>query len=290
MFSNKLKFLRRWGPVKSLYVLLKEPPVRIFSRFVVKRFSASVRTRARWDAAERPNYLVGVLAAADQAVAQELDGITVLEFGVSGGSGLLALEQVAADVQRETGVQIDVFGFDTGSGLPVSCGDYRDHPDRWAENDYATDLDALRSRLQDSTTLLLGNVSDTVPEFVRSIQRYPLGFASVDVDYYSSTRDCLRVFTIPGKHTLRRTFLYFDDVALPCSHRFAGELLAIEEFNNGQENVKIDRWRSLAAGRAFFEAAWLDGMYQAHDLAAISQVRPTREPTNYLSLGEESLA
>ena len=39
--------------------------------------------------------------------------------------------------------------------------------------------------------------------------------------------------------------MYFDDVKRIFNHRFAGELLAIDEFNAMNENVKIDRWRGI---------------------------------------------
>jgi hypothetical protein len=44
-------------------------------------------------------------------------------------------------------------------------------------------------------------------------------------------------------------------------HRFAGELLAIDEFNRATELVKIDQWRDIDNDRAFPEAAWLKDMY-----------------------------
>jgi hypothetical protein len=64
--------------------------------------------------------------------------------------------------------------------------------------------------------------------------------------------------------------LYFDDTEHSISHRFAGELLAIDEFNRDNDHVKIDRWRGLASDRPFPEASFLQKMYMAHDLKAIS--------------------
>ena len=71
--------------------------------------------------------------------------------------------------------------------------------------------------------------------------------------------------------------MYFDDVKRIFNHRFAGELLAIDEFNAINENVKIDRWRGITEGRAFPESDWLERMYVAHDLEAISKAHATRE-------------
>lgn len=54
------------------------------------------------------------------------------------------------------------------------------------------------------------------------------------------------------------------------NHCFAGELLAIDEFNAKSWSVKIDRWHGIGSGRAFHESGWLKRMYVAHDLDAIS--------------------
>ncbi len=107
----------------------------------------SVRTKALWEIGERPHCLLGVLSAADQATREGVEEIAVAEFGVAGGNGLVALHYWAGAVERETGVRISAFGFDTGAGLPETCGDYRAHPDKWAARDYPMDVDALRRRL-----------------------------------------------------------------------------------------------------------------------------------------------
>ncbi len=56
----------------------------------------------------------------------------------------------------------------------------------------------------------------------------------MDVDLYSSTMDALKVLTLPGSRRLHRTFIYMDDVELIFCHKFAGELLAIDDFNRGK--------------------------------------------------------
>jgi len=70
---------------------------------------------------------------------------------------------------------------------------------------------------------------------------------------------------------LRRVPMYFDDVDFIFNHRFAGELLAIDEFNQANPLLKIDRWRGVRKGRVFVTQSWLDRMYVAHDLAAINE-------------------
>src|SRR5581483_12468852 len=75
----------------------------------------------------RPQYLWGTLLAARIAHGLELERISVIEFGVAGGNGLIALERAASAASDLIGVDIDVYGFDIGSGFPASQ-DYRDLP------------------------------------------------------------------------------------------------------------------------------------------------------------------
>lgn len=255
-----------------------EPPFRIVVRAVLKRLKVSVRTRALWELSKRPAYLLGVLTAAEQALKQKVPEISVIEFGVAGGDGLVALQNEAEAVEWETGVRIQVYGFDTGSqGLPAFIGDYRDHPDAWRPGDYPMDSAALRTRLSPRTTLILGNVRDTIRTFYKDYRPPPVGFVSFDLDLYSSTRDALQIFSLPEKRMLWNVPLYFDDIEFLFNHRFAGELLAIHEFNRDNERVKIDRWHGVRMNRPFPERPFLEKLYVAHDLEAISKVALKRE-------------
>lgn len=258
--------------------LAQEPPFRVFARALLARFSTSVRTRALWDLSSRPAYLTGVLAAADQALKQRVSAISVIEFGVAGGSGLLALQADAERVEAETGVEIRVFGFDAGpGGLPSFIGDHRDHPEEWQPGDFPMDVDALQAKLTRRTTLVLGNVKDTVPSFYAERTPPPVGFVSIDLDLYSSTRDALSLFSCDSRRMLHHVPMYFDDIDMMFVHRWAGELLAIEEFNHKTPDVKIDRWRGVRVDRPFPERPYLDKMYVAHDLRSAAGAVLTRD-------------
>ena len=76
----------------------------------------------------RPNYVWGVLQGVNLAKALDLKRISVLEFGVAGGNGLVALEKIAEKIEPIYDVEIDVYGFDTGIGLPKLIDDFRDEP------------------------------------------------------------------------------------------------------------------------------------------------------------------
>lgn len=269
MGESKWRVLNRLG---------MEPPFRIFVKALLKQLSVSAKTRALWDLSKRPHYLLGVLTAAEQALKQKVSEISVIEFGVAGGDGLVTLQREAEAVERETGIGIKVYGFDMGpQGLPTFIGDYRDHPDGWQRGDFPMDEPALRSRLTNRTTLILGNVRDTVSGFFKNFQPPPIGFVSIDLDLYSSTLDALQIFTLSDTRMLWHVPLYFDDIEFLFNSKFAGELLAIHEFNEQSSQVKIDRWYGVKAGRPFSERLFLENLYVAHDLETISKVVLERE-------------
>jgi hypothetical protein len=252
--------------------MAKEQPFRMLSKALVKRFSSDIRTIALWDAAERPHYLLGVLRAADQALESGVKEISVAEFGVAGGAGLLCLQKYAKQVQQATGVQIRTLGFDTGKGLPKGTGDYRDHPEIWTPGDFPMEWDKLRPQLAPTTELVLGDVGETLADYVTHKLKAPVGFISIDVDFFSSTRDAFKILSLPDRKTLIRTIIYLDDAETMLYHRFAGELLAVEHFNEINAGVKIDRWRGVRSRRPFPEEMWLDRMYVAYDLEAIDRI------------------
>jgi hypothetical protein len=261
----------------SIARLTYEPPLRIIAWLWLRIFSKNVETRARWGVSSRPEYLFGLYNAALQAKLEKVEAISAIEFGVAGGRGLVALQQEAAAVEAALGVKIKVFGFDTGGGLPTFIGDYRDHPDEWRTGDFPMDVAALKSKLNlDRTELILGNVADTVPTFVARNDYPPIGFVSFDLDIYSSTRDALLLFKDETRRTLFRVVLYFDDIVSVFNHKWAGEFLAIDEFNDGHPMFKIDRWYGVKHDKPFPERKYWDKFYVAHDLKKISSFRKER--------------
>ena len=82
--------------------------------------------------ARKPAYVWGVIQGAALARVLNILHISVIEFGVAGGAGLLSLERTAELVEARTKVEIGVHGFDTGVGLPNPT-DYRDQPNMWFE-------------------------------------------------------------------------------------------------------------------------------------------------------------
>jgi hypothetical protein len=266
----------RW---RRFSTLAKEPPVRLFVRSFLRRMPVSVATRARWDISDRPAYLLGLMFAAEQARLEGVRAFSAIEFGVAGGTGLLILQKEAEAVEAHTGIAIKVYGFDIGSdGLPEFIGDYRDHPDVWRPGDFPTDVEHLRYWLSARTRLILGDVRDTVPRFFDDPQVPAVGFVAVDLDLYSSAKQALRILSGPERRMLLHVPVYCDDIDETRGHRFGGELLAIEEFNEEHQHVKIDVWRGIRSDRPFADAPYLEKMFMAHDVEAISKTVLNREP------------
>ena len=177
----------------------------------------------------RQQHAYGILAAAMRAKKYHIPKITVIEFGVSSGTWLLNLVELARRVESATGIGIDVVGFDSGTGMPEP-NDYRDHPDMYVRGDFPMDFDLLNSKLPAGVKLVLGPVAETVRDFVNS-NVAPIGFVTMDLDYYSSTKDAMRVFDGVASSYSPYVDIYFDDIYSELHNSWCGELLAINEFN-----------------------------------------------------------
>jgi hypothetical protein len=180
-------------------------------------------------AARRPAYTWGVLHGAALARALGIPRVTVVEFGVATGRGLVSLDRIAGAVESLLGVGIDVVGFDTGVGLPPPS-DVRDVPNLYSPGEFAMDEAALRAELSPRARLELGPIAETLPDFLARC-KHPIAFASIDVDYYSSTVDALRAFAGDESTLVPRPILYFDDIIGATFADFNGERLAMHEFN-----------------------------------------------------------
>jgi hypothetical protein len=229
-----------------------------------------------------PQYAYGVYCSALLAARLKVPRVTVIELGVAGGRGLVALEQASLLIERELGVGIDVVGFDSGEGMPPA-GDYRDLPHIWAPGFYKMDQARLRARLQ-RAQLVLGDVGTTTRQWLES-RPAPIAFVSFDLDYYSSTRAALNLFEGPESTHLPRVHCYFDDVVsspMACMNEYVGELLAIREFNEGHPERKICPIAGMRIHRPRWEM-WQKQMYAFHDFThsryTSLAIAPDREDT-----------
>ena len=208
-------------------------------------------------------YAWGVLQGAALAKVLGYARISVIEFGVAGGSGLLSLERVAELVEQTIGIAIDVYGFDAGKGLPKPV-DYRDVPYMWEEGDFSMDERELRSRLK-RAQLRLGLVNQTVPEFIQT-SFAPVAFISFDLDLYSGTKQAFRLLEAEAGKLLPRVFCYFDDIMGFGYNDFTGERLAIHEFNQEHALRKLAPVYGLKwfVPQDHFNDRWIEMLQIAH--------------------------
>ena len=217
----------------------------------------------------RPQYAWGTVMAGAQARALKQADCSLIEFGVAGGNGLLALQTIAAEVSSIIGVRLNIFGFDTGAGLP-DVQDVRDMPQVYKRGDYRMDFETLEKRLAESTKLVIGNVNETVEDFLKQ-PHSPVGFVSFDMDLYTSTRDALALFRGAAAliNCLPRVVCYFDDVMGVTMAAITGERLAIREYNEAHRPFRcVSPVYGLRydLGWPQNRAQWPDMMYWAHFL------------------------
>jgi hypothetical protein len=263
VYLKKLRNRYIWKRI--FYERLTEPLHLNLLSLAVAAFGG-FRSRVEFDLVIRQQHAYSILACADLARELGIEEVTLLEFGVAAGAGIVNLCTIAERVTRETGVKFRIVGFDIGRGMPPPES-YRDHPEIYQAGDFPMRPEALRSVLADRATLVLGELKETVGPYLQTVSAgAPIGFIAIDVDYYSSTRDALEVLTGAPEQYLPQTLLYVDDVELASHNSWCGEQLAIAEFNERHEFRKIERHTFLRSYRIFRNARWIDHMYTLHVL------------------------
>jgi hypothetical protein len=263
--------------------LLTDPlPLRhIALRFLDRRLNfLPYPMKLNLSSIDRPHYGYGLLEAAKLARKLGIQRISAIEFGVGGGNGLLAMEHHAEYVRKETGVDLAIYGFDTGIGLPAAI-DYRDMPWLFQPGYFSMDVEKLKTRLRTSK-LLLGPVEKTIGLFCQEEERPPIGFIVFDLDYYSSTVAALKIFESSHKNMLPRVTCYFDDIVgdVFWSHNeFLGGLLAIKEFNAQHSDVKVAPVEGLQFAGERLPQGWYRQIYVAHLFKHHDYCKPISEWT-----------
>jgi hypothetical protein len=264
MLKRVLASMVSWAgfPYPGARSFVRERDERDYSKYIFRYplLRSRLRTIVREAGKERPWYAWGVLCGVDLAQALGIDRVSVIEFGVAGGRGLIELERIASKVEEIYGIGIDVFGFDSGTGLPKPK-DYRDLPQMWSEGHFGMDREKLLARLR-KANLVLGPVEETVPDFVASCSA-PVAFIAFDLDLYSSTMAAFKLLDADPRLLLPRVQCYFDDIMGFSYGHLNGELLAIREFNKTHDDRQISRIHGL---RHFVlcDDMWVDQMYLAH--------------------------
>ena len=248
-------------------------PFRIMSRrplgpllgpLVQKLSLFSYEDRLSVNLVDRPHYGHCIFEAARLATRLGIPRISIIEFGCGGGNGLVSAEAHIAETIKVFPIEIELYGFDTGAGMP-RAQDYRDFPHYFKPGLYRMDPEALRRRLKFGK-LVLGDVRETCRTFFSEHTPAPIGCIFHDLDFYSSTVDAFTLFEADKAHFLPRIFMYFDDIKgshVWAASEYAGEMLAIEEFNQKHEFKKIAANRSMPL--YYPDQWWADQIYIYHD-------------------------
>jgi hypothetical protein len=265
MANFALSQLRTPGAFERVSRERLSEPVHLNLLSVFVALFGNYRSKVYFDLAFRQYTAFNLLDAAERAASLGLRRFSALEFGVASGRGLLNICQNAAAVKKTTGVEIDVFGFDTGTGLPPPRS-YRDHPELYQSGDFPMDFQALQQRLPENAHLILGDIAETIPAFLRSGAPSPIGYVALDVDYYWSAAEALQIFTGPPASYLPLVNLYLDDCHDKYHNPSCGELLACDEFNNSNALRKIYPYTALREKRLFKNASWISKIHALHVL------------------------
>jgi len=242
----------------KLFSKIVRRALRDVSRIVSLPFGFLVETGCL----ERPAHAYCMWHAAKLARELGLREISVAEFGVAGGNTLVEVERYAVEIEKSLGVRIQVYGFDTGAGLPQLEG-VEDLPYWFRASQYAMDVERLKRRLR-SAELVLGNVRDTVLDFFAKADRPPLAAIFNDLDFFSSTRSAMRILEADSRHFLPRLFLYLDDVVGGPKEMygpFNGQLAANKEFNRTHDRIKIHLNQNLLPDSSL---SWRTQIYYVH--------------------------
>jgi hypothetical protein len=285
-----IPLLKRWRRslreyrVQSFQRLAEPLHINIIAFFV--GLFGNLRRKIDFDLILRKQHAFALLNLADQARLLGHKKATVIEFGVAAGAGLLNLQKLSKRITKLTGVSFEIYGFDTGAGMPAPQS-YKDHPDLYQAGDFPMDFDALSKNLARNVRLVIGPLSETIKAFSRlEFSDAPIGFISIDVDYYSSTVDALEVLKMETKNLFPRVIVWLDDIGNLNHNSRCGELAAILEFTDQNQMRPIEKHPSLRNLRIFKQARWIDHIYQCHVLDHpirnnLKTTRPRNIATNW---------
>ena len=133
---------------------------------------------------------------------------------------------------------IRMFCFDSFEGLPeATSGDFKEDS-LWIEGAFTESLESAKNVAKKNKIknieFIAGYYSDSLTQNLKErLQKFPPGFIHIDCDLYSSTRDVLNWldgYALPG------AIFYFDDIWDYYAHPEAGEMRAINEYNDNKSN------------------------------------------------------
>jgi len=226
--------------------IIKELSKRSLSRLLISRIIrlfniGNYEFKINFNATgSRNHYAYCIFHSAKLAHSLNLPKMSVIEFGCAQGQGLIAIEEITKKVKKIFNINIEIYGFDTGEGLPQAA-DYRDLEYHWKKGFYKMDKKVLEKKISISK-IILGDVKITIPNFINKYKPAPIGCIFHDLDYYSSTKNSFHIFNEDELNFLARVYNYFDDIIgteIELYNDWTGERLAIEEFNKENNDKKF---------------------------------------------------
>ena len=250
---------------RIFYEKITEPlHLNLISLFVF--LFGSLKLKIAFDLVLRLPYAYSILESAERAKKLGLKKISIIEFGVANGAGLKNMQDLARKITKITSIEIDVYGFDTGKGMPPPQS-FKDHPELYQEGDFEMNIQLLKSKLNDNTKLIIGEINSTIKEFIKKdFSDAPIAFLNIDVDYYSSSVDCLEVLKIPANQLMPSVIIYLDDLEDYTHNSWCGELAAVNEFTKNNLKRPIERHYFFKSQRIMKNARWIDHIFQCHVL------------------------
>lgn len=185
----------------------------------------------------RLSYSLGLLHSVYQAKVCDINHITVVELGVANGNGLESIIKTAQFLEKQFDIKFNVVGFDLETGLPHPK-DFRDHPEIWQSGQFQAR--EISEFCKNNSNIVFGDLADTLPSWCNTFQG-TLGWVSVDVDFYSSTKSAWPLFKMDPERYLPATPMHVDDINVDLLYNpWCGEGLALKEFNDCHNYRKIE--------------------------------------------------
>lgn len=197
----------------------------------------------------RPQYAFCLFMSANLAAQLGYKKISAIEFGCWEGEGLLDLEHYSSEIEKIFQIDIEIYGFDGGEGLPEPQN-FKDRLYQFSTGDMKLSKNSCIDKLKKSK-LITGNFKDTVPKFIEENKHAPIATILNDADYFFSTKQSLEI--LKNDNILPKVFLYFDDLNFSSSR--TGELGAINDYNQSNES-KIEQIPELAETMSIYWKKW----------------------------------
>ena len=90
---------------------LSEPLHLNFLSLFIKLFG-NYEKQIEWDLVLKQQHSYGILKAAKLAKKLKMDSISVIEFGVANGTGIINIQQICSKITKLLDIKFDIYGFD----------------------------------------------------------------------------------------------------------------------------------------------------------------------------------